>query len=253
LGVAVVDFVELFAIHKLQSKLMRLAQHLLLILITFLSLSCLVASQVGAIGFFKQFSQPFTAEDYLTMVLEQSLGPVIILVMAGLMAHKLYRRSKLPRWVLLVGLGAIYFSIYMVGHVSHDFSHVIFEECSGKYGTVITWADGLLGLALLLIFMLEAPLHSVARPPRFPRQWHVVGLTGCFGLLLLLEMASTKYPALDEILNPQIPFLVRLSGGYSGFIFSVQFFVLPVCYGLCLYGLFHLVRFWAVAQAGVKP
>jgi hypothetical protein len=114
------------------------------------SLACIVLPSIGAHGFFAAFNQPYSGEAHIRLLAGQIVGPSYTLVLSSWFTIMVFLDKRVSWWVWLTALvGPIYTSL-AVGGLSHDFSHSVFKECSGIYGT---WIDGLciLGIVSLVI------------------------------------------------------------------------------------------------------
>ncbi|MES2920675.1 MAG: hypothetical protein V4819_03975 [Verrucomicrobiota bacterium] len=121
-----------------------------------ITLACIVLPLIGAQGFFESFRVPYSLKAHGELLLPQLVAPVLLLMSEGLLGYCTLHRKRIPVWVVVCGLiGAIGMS-WNVGHASHDFSHVIFEECSGIYGDVIFWFAVSLGSLLVAIWLLQS-------------------------------------------------------------------------------------------------
>ena len=139
-------------------------QHLILkislgLLVTASSLACIVLPSLGAHGFFAAFEQPYSAELHLRLLAGQIVGASYTLLLASWFTIMLFLDKRVSWRVWLVALiGGIYEAL-AVGGLSHDFSHSVFEGCSGIYGTWIT-APCILGVASLVLLAFLTRYHG---------------------------------------------------------------------------------------------
>lgn len=89
------------------------------------------------------------------LLLPQLVAPVLLLLLEGLFGYCAFYGKRIPLWVLIFGLAGAVDWQRKVGYASHDFSHVVFEECSDVYGHVILWLSGIIALFLVMIWLLE--------------------------------------------------------------------------------------------------
>jgi len=102
------------------------------------SLACIALPYIGACSFFAAFSRPYSAELNLQLLAGQIVGPSYTFLLSGWFTIMVFLHKRVAWWVwLTVLVGPIYTSL-AVGGLSHDFSHSVFKECSGIYGTWIT-------------------------------------------------------------------------------------------------------------------
>ncbi|RYZ77978.1 MAG: hypothetical protein EOP06_29915 [Proteobacteria bacterium] len=91
---------------------------------------------IGADGFFRQFNVPHSWTAHFEMLGKQLLAPVLLLLLNGFFIYCVLSRKRIPLWTPAFGLIVCGEMVRNVGYVSHDFSHVVFAECSGIYGNL---------------------------------------------------------------------------------------------------------------------
>lgn len=120
-----------------------------------ITLACVILPVIGAQGFFEHFRQPYSWTAHVELLFPQLVAPVLLLLLEGLFGYCAFYGKRIPLWVLIFGLVGAGGMGRDVGYASHDFSHVIFAECSDVYGNVILWLAGLTALFLVVIWLLE--------------------------------------------------------------------------------------------------
>lgn len=128
----------------------RVIESLLALLVVASSLACIILPIVGASRFFDAFRQPYSAKVHAELLTAQLLGPSYTFLLSASLLTLLMLRKRLRPWLwLAVLLGPIH-TVRSLGGLGHDFSHAVFQECSGIYGTWIR-ALCLVGGASLVI------------------------------------------------------------------------------------------------------
>ncbi len=130
----------------------------------------IVLPTIGAQNFFVEFQQPYSASVHSQLLGEQVVGPVYTLLLSSIFIMLLFLRKRLIWWLwLTVLLGPIY-TVRAVGGRGHDFSHTVFQECSGIYGTWILGLSLLGSVSLILLAILTRfwgdSNHPRSRPGR---------------------------------------------------------------------------------------
>jgi hypothetical protein len=104
------------------------------------SIACIVLPVIGANGFFARFKQPYSTRTHFEILGGQLVGPVYTLLLSSVLIGLIMLRKRLSWWLWLAALVGPIHTARAVGGFRHDFSHTVFQECSGIYGT---WIDGL--------------------------------------------------------------------------------------------------------------
>lgn len=104
------------------------------------SLACIVLPTIGASNYFAEFKQPYSARMHFEILGEQLAGPVFTFLLSSALVALVILRKRLGWWMWLAALIGPIYTARAVGGLSHDFSHTVFRECSGIYGT---WISGL--------------------------------------------------------------------------------------------------------------
>ena len=114
------------------------------------SLACIVLPAIGANGFFAEFKQPYSVRTHFEILGGQLVGPGYTFLLSSVLVGLVILRKRLSWWLWLAALVGPIYTASAVGGLSHDFSHTVFQECSGIYGT---WISGLciLGGASLVV------------------------------------------------------------------------------------------------------
>ena len=69
-------------------------------------------------------------------IFDQLIGPIFLILLSGSLLLMIFHRKQIPVFFpLLSALGA-YYTVENCGSVDHEFSHELFDECSG-YGELI--------------------------------------------------------------------------------------------------------------------
>jgi len=96
---------------------------------------------LGIRGYGEAFRVSLPAWDLFMILGEQLAGPLYTLAFAILFLWLGLAGKRFPWWMGLAGLLGPVYTPTAVGGLSHDFSHVVFESCSGVYGTWILWLN----------------------------------------------------------------------------------------------------------------
>jgi hypothetical protein len=131
------------------------------ILVIASSLASIVLPCIGAHGFFAAFNQPYSAETHLRLLAVQIVGPGYTLVLSTWFIIIVFLDKRVSWWIWLIALVGPIYTALAVGGLSHDFSHSVFKECSGIYGTWITGLSilgvvSLVSLAVLTRYSLRS-------------------------------------------------------------------------------------------------
>ncbi len=101
-----------------------------------------IASVVwGVSRYGEAFRLPLPTWDAFRILAEQLAGPVYTLAFAILFLWVGLASRRIAWWMGLAGLLGPIYTPTAVGGLSHDFSHVVFQSCSGIYGTWILWLN----------------------------------------------------------------------------------------------------------------
>jgi len=128
------------------------------------SLGCIVLPSIGARGFFAAFNQPYSAEVHFRLLAGQIVGPTYTLLLSSWFTIMVFLDKRVAWWIWLTVLVGPIYTALAVGGLSHDFSHSVFNECSGIYGT---WIAGLCLIGVTLLVSLALLTHYFGR--RFQR------------------------------------------------------------------------------------
>jgi hypothetical protein len=135
---------------------MKFVQYLSVVAGIVLALAGVILPVVGADGVFARFKTSYSATLHAKMLASQLVAPVLLLLLQGLIVYCTFYQKRIPFWIGVMGAIGAFGMVWNVGGFSHDFSHVVFEECSDKYGQVISWLAGLYGLLLVTTLVLNA-------------------------------------------------------------------------------------------------
>lgn len=124
------------------------------------SLSCIVLPSVGAHGVFAAFNRPYSGEAYLRLLAGQIVGPGYTLLLSSWFTINVFLDKRISWWVWLTALVGPIYTELAVGGLSHDFSHSVFKECSGIYGT---WIAGLCILGIVSLVLLAVLTRYTGR------------------------------------------------------------------------------------------
>jgi len=127
------------------------------------TLACVVLPVMGARGFFAEFRQPYSARSCAILLSSQLYGPVFLILFETVLVYLTRARKRIPLWMGVIAFIGTEYTTRAVGGCSHDFSHVIFEECSDIYGYVIFWLCVSTFLALMTVCVLDHRRQRAAR------------------------------------------------------------------------------------------
>jgi hypothetical protein len=131
------------------------------------TVTCIILPVIGARGYFPKFKQPYSAEYHVRLLAPQLIGPVFTLLTSLALLLAVIFRKRLPWWLWLIPLIGAPYTIHAVNQtgISHDFSHAVFDQCSGIYGNWITCISIFAGAALLAIALLARRDQRRPLPP----------------------------------------------------------------------------------------
>ena len=101
-------------------------------------------------------------------IFDQLIGPIFLILLSGSLLLMIFHRKQIPVFFpLLSALGA-YYTVENCGSVAHEFSHELFDECSG-YGELIFYPMIATAIAHGLLYLRDryawksqnAPYESV--------------------------------------------------------------------------------------------
>jgi hypothetical protein len=171
---------------------------------------------LGVLDFFREFRIPYSRVVHARILAEQLVGPIYtLLVVLPCAAMSLVGRKHIPGGSWLLGLAGPVYTVFAAGGISHDFSHTLFQECSGIYGE---WIRGIClagGLAMAVLAGMAfharrmqeagaAPVGKMLRAApsyqftpnwkggRFLRHWVPAGVVP-LGLLALATGCYTEF------------------------------------------------------------
>jgi hypothetical protein len=145
----------------------RLVTLVLWLSVAVATVTCIVLPVIGARNFFPEFKQPYSAEGHIRLLAPQLIGPVFTLLASFPLLLGVKLRKHLPWWLWLIPLIGAPYTIHAVNQtgISHDFSHAVFDQCSGIYGNWITSASTVSAAALLTIAFLARRDQRRPLPP----------------------------------------------------------------------------------------
>lgn len=129
----------------------RLAKICLWLLTAISAVGCIILPIIGADGIFREFGWPYSAEVHFQLLGEQIIGPAYTLLLSSALITVVLLRKHLVWWFWLTVLVGPLYTAQAVGGLSHDFSHTVFKECSGIYGSWITVLSTLAIVSLILL------------------------------------------------------------------------------------------------------
>lgn len=118
------------------------------------AITCIALPVMGANSFFSTFKVTHSANVHSRLLAEQLAGPVFTLSISFSLLLAVMLRKRIAWWLWLVPLIGPVYTTKAVGGLSHDFSHAVFQECSEIYGSWISGACILAGVALVVIALL---------------------------------------------------------------------------------------------------
>lgn len=101
-------------------------------------------------GFSKSLPTSIVAK-VLVMPLSSS---ALLLLLTGLIAYCVLFKKRIPFWVVGIGWVAAYGMFRGLSGIAHDFSHLMFDSCSG-YGLLISWIAASAACLITAIWALE--------------------------------------------------------------------------------------------------
>ena len=138
---------------------------LLLALILLLCIPCIVLPIIGANGIFAEFRIPYSASDHHRLLVNHLIGPAFMTFFSLTLLVVKFAKRQLAWWAPSLGvLGALH-TAFTAGKDAHDFSHVIFKECSDAYGTRLGWISTVIILAFIGICHLDRAAQRRQRSP----------------------------------------------------------------------------------------
>jgi hypothetical protein len=149
---------------------------------------------------FNEFGVPYSMLEHARILAEQWVGPVYtLLVVLPCGTLSLVGKKRIPWWSWLLGMVGPIYTVFAASGISHDFSHTLFQECSGIYGG---WIQGLCiagGLALAALagmaFTKTSPISQqspTSRGHRFLRLGIPAGAV-LLGLIALATGCHTEF------------------------------------------------------------
>ena len=140
---------------------MRRAIPLILILSVLLVVTCIAMNSVGLAGIAAEFGSKGTKTEQIDLVvrLYSGCGVTLITLIYFLLLYRLGRPFPIP--ALLFALGGTASTILLMNY-AHDFGHVVFQECSSTYGSLIIWLTVPTALNLTLATILSRKFPAVA-------------------------------------------------------------------------------------------
>ena len=118
--------------------------------------SAIVALSIsGSIRYFDSFKIPYDPRGHATLLVRLLAGSAVSIPVSVVMLVLLLREMQIPRWFVLIGALSAVFSFNLPVGIGHDFSHAVFEECSNKYGKVVSLLGTIQALLLPVVFLLN--------------------------------------------------------------------------------------------------
>ncbi|RYD69405.1 MAG: hypothetical protein EOP84_28525 [Verrucomicrobiaceae bacterium] len=131
---------------------------------------------IGAAGFFRQFSVPYSWTEHVEMVGKQASAPALLLLLNGFFIYCVLSVKRIPLWTTAFGFIVCGAMARNAGQVSHDFSHVVFAECSGIYGNVILLISVFIAFLIAANWSIEFRIVGCSGVTR--NQKRILGLLG---------------------------------------------------------------------------
>jgi hypothetical protein len=126
------------------------------------SLALIVLPVIGAKNYFVEFHAAYSRQAHAMMLVDQATGPVAAFLAYSCTLAMLCLSKRLSWLLLLIGVAAPIYTYQRVGGYAHDFSHAVFNECSGIYGI---WIFSLcLPMALFSVAMAIAEFGKRQKP-----------------------------------------------------------------------------------------
>jgi hypothetical protein len=117
-----------------------------------LAIATVVLPVVGAAGYFDSFKIAYSNKVHAEILVRLLAGPALALSVGSAFLLLTLQGKRIPIWLAGIGVLGALFSFKLPIGVGHDFSHVVFNECSGKYGLVVFWLGLVLGILLAAIY-----------------------------------------------------------------------------------------------------
>jgi phosphatidylglycerophosphatase A len=109
----------------------------------------------GSDGFFTTFRQIYSPQFHREILLWQLTGP-ILMGTASLLLYLIKRKNR--KWLtagIVLSFATAWITSAFSHRVSHDFGHVVFDECSGIYSTVISALSVTAACAMLIATCID--------------------------------------------------------------------------------------------------
>ena len=135
----------------MNSKVISVLRIILLLLVIASSIACVIFPVIGARNYFTAFRTPYSASLHYSILGEQLVGPVYTLLLSLALMFLLLCRKRIAWWLWLIGVMGPIYTIHTGGALSHEFSHAVFNECSGIYGSWIGWLSIVGGSSLIIL------------------------------------------------------------------------------------------------------
>lgn len=117
----------------------------------------LICFVVPIIAIFPYVNTSDIADRYVLMIKlfsDQFIGPILLILLSVSLLLMIFHRKQIPViFPLLSILGACY-TVVSCGFVAHDFSHELFDECSG-YGELIFYTMIVTAIAHGLLYLRD--------------------------------------------------------------------------------------------------
>lgn len=131
----------------------------------------LICFVVPIIAIFSYVNTSDIADRYVLIIKlssDQLIGPIFLILLSGSLLLMIFHRKQIPVFFPLLSILGACYTVVSCGSVDHDFSHELFDECSG-YGELIFYPMIATAIAHGLLYLRDryawksqnAPYESV--------------------------------------------------------------------------------------------
>lgn len=125
-----------------------------------LSLATLALPVFALMGGLKDVRVLWATPEMRELVFRLFAGPLVTLALSVIMLVMIASRRCVPGWMVLIGLLGTAFTARLPPGIGHDFSHIIFNSCSG-YGQMVFRLC--MGLGTCILFLGDFQLRPLVR------------------------------------------------------------------------------------------
>ncbi|MCP5543170.1 MAG: hypothetical protein H7A49_04610 [Akkermansiaceae bacterium] len=131
------------------------------------ALACIGLPIAGATGYGEEFDVHVDWGTLIRLLVPQLIGPLFLSMLGVAILIVLALRQRVPRFIVLFTLVGALFTSMKSGDVSHEFDHVLFDECAGPYGSVIWCLCMVVSTTYTIVCVVGVPIdHARIDTPR---------------------------------------------------------------------------------------